>query len=304
MRRKVLFVALLASALFVAKGYLFKLYLQKYVSSEFSGKCLISKADIYWSGVKIEGFDLKSACMDCSARGARLDVRFTGLLHFYISDIRVENASADIKNANARFEGLNIKAQGQGRLELSVRSFVINDKETKDLSLPFELADGRIIFPRSNNAFLGADSLFEGSLDYKGMDNICVNLKVSRMSLKNIMGMFTDPEGFEIGGAFDGELKACKKAGRFQMQASSFKNGAQGFIHIKNESSIVFLKSYLDPPSFKALVDNFRNYTYNIGTIDVDQKGNDLVLLMGFDSADMGHRSVSFVLHDILGGRQ
>jgi hypothetical protein len=64
------------------------------------------------------------------------------------------------------------------------------------------------------------------------------------------------------------------------------------------------LKPYLDKPSYDALIDNFKNYEYNIGVVSIKSETGALNLGLDFTSEAMGRRNIMVKFHDVLGGKK
>jgi len=81
--------------------------------------------------------------------------------------------------------------------------------------------------------------------------------------------------------------------GKLSGLEADFHNASGGVINIEKGDSLSFLQQYLDQASYDALVDNFKHYAYNRGSIKVTKD---------FGSDELGRRNISVNLHGILGG--
>jgi len=90
--------------------------------------------------------------------------------------------------------------------------------------------------------------------------------------------------------------------GKLSGLEADFHNASGGVINIEKGDSLSFLQRYLDQASYDALVDNFKHYAYNRGSIKVTKQGEIIALNLDFGSDELGRRNISVNLHGILGG--
>ena len=190
---------------------------------------------------------------------------------------------------------------GKNSYLLKIPSIRIKDKEFTDFFIPIKSGVNQLLFPRAKNPFLGADALISAKCNFSGYDKFCVGARFQDVSFEKIVDIFASEEA-AFRGLFDGSLKACARAFMISEVEAGFKNKRNGFINVKKESSFTFLKSYLDAASYNALIDNFKNYEYNIGIISAKKEASALNLTLDFTSDTMGKRNITISFHDILGG--
>ena len=187
---------------------------------------------------------------------------------------------------------------------LYLPSLTIKSEVLKDIELPFRLEKGRIVFLRTKNQFFGTDAYLEGVLDFSDYRNVCLQASLGKLSFSNIIKVLNNKDTVDLAGVFAGEVSVCLSPQGLKTVRVGFLNTDSGFIRIKDDSSLEFLRKYLDARSYDSLVDNFKNYAYNRGAISVDTKDGDVVLYMVFESNDMGKRDITINFHNALGGSQ
>jgi len=206
-----------------------------------------------------------------------------------------------IKSQDFEITNLRLNKFKQNGYLLKIPNIRIKDKEFKDFFIPIKSEVNQLLFPRAKNPFLGADALVSAKCDFSGYDKFCVGARFQDVSFEKIVDIFASEEA-AFRGLFDGSLKACARAFMISEVEAGFKNKRNGFINVKKESSFTFLKSYLDAASYNALIDNFKNYEYNIGIISAKKEASALNLTLDFTSDTMGKRNITISFHDILGG--
>ncbi|MFA5337399.1 MAG: hypothetical protein WC330_03600 [Candidatus Omnitrophota bacterium] len=192
---------------------------------------------------------------------------------------------------------------GKNNYLLKIPGIRIKDKKFTDFLIPIKSGANQLLFPRAKNPFLGADALVSAKCDFSGYDKFCLGVKFRDVSFEKVVDIFASEEA-AFRGVYDGLLRACMSSFKISEIEADFKNKGNGFINVKKESSFAFLKSYLDEASYNALIDNFKNYEYNIGIISAKKEASALNLNLDFTSDAMGKRNVTISFHDVLGGMQ
>ncbi|MCK9614498.1 MAG: hypothetical protein M0R48_03220 [Candidatus Omnitrophica bacterium] len=221
---------------------------------------------------------------------------------FFINDASVANL--DISSQDFEISNLSLNKFRKNKYLLKIPSLRIKDKRFTDFLIPVKSNVNQLLFPRAKNQFLGANALVSAKCDFAEYDKFCFAAKFQDASFEKMVDIFASEEA-SFKGLFDGALKACVSAFRISEIKADFKNKGNGFINVKKESSFAFLKTYLDAASYNALIDNFKNYEYNIGIISAKKEASALNLNLDFTSDTMGKRNITVNLHDILGsGKQ
>jgi len=218
---------------------------------------------------------------------------------FFINDASVANL--DISSQDFEITNLSLNRFGKNKYLLKIPSIRIKDKRFTDFLIPIKSDVNQLLFPRVKNPFLGANALVSAKCNFAEYNKFCFAAKFQDASFEKIVDIFASEEA-AFRGVFDGSLKTCVSAFRISEIEAGFKNKANGFINVKKESSFAFLKTYLDSASYNALIDNFKNYEYNIGIISAKKEAGALNLNLDFTSDTMGKRNITINFHDILGG--
>lgn len=211
-----------------------------------------------------------------------------------IGDLNIRSQDFEITN-------LRLKKFGNNGYLIKIPNIRIKDKMFTDFFIPVKANVNQLLFPRAKNPFLGPDGFVSARCDFMGYDNFCFSAKIKDGSFERIVDVFASEEA-AFKGLFDGSLKTCISSFRISEIAADFTNKGTGFINIKKESSFTFLKGYLDVPSYNALIDNFKNYEYNMGIISVRKETDVLSLNLDFMSDTMGKRNITINFHNTLGG--
>lgn len=212
-------------------------------------------------------------------------------------------ADLDIHSQDFDITDLNLKKFSNDIYLLKISNIRIKDKKFVDFSVPVKSSVNQLLFPRAKNPFLGPDGFVSAKCDFSGYDSFCITIKLQDASFEKIVDIFASEEA-AFRGSFDGELTACVSSFKISEIEAGFRNKGNGFINVKKESSFVFLKTYLDAASYNALIDNFKNYEYNIGIVSVKKMADILNLNLDFTSDAMGRRNITVNLHDILGNEK
>ncbi len=217
----------------------------------------------------------------------------------FLKDANIYNlklSSQDFELANLTFQKFK-----KNKYFFKIPKIRIKDKEFAGLFIPVKAELNQFIFPKTKNIFLGPDGYMSAKVIFKKYNDFCFAASFKDASFEKIVNIFaSDKAAFK--GSFDGFVSGCVSASKIGTLEANFKNKGNGFINLKNESSLAFLKPYLDKASFDALVANFKNYEYNIGAISAKTEKNILSFNLDFTSDTMGERNIVINFHDILGG--
>lgn len=211
-----------------------------------------------------------------------------------------------ISDGDIRFREMDMKLSLEKSTKelflLKVPLLKIKDKEINNLFFTFLINKDELIFEGPHTLFLGIPAKVGGILNFKEYSNLCLEVNMRATSFENLVNSFVKKEDIAFKGFFDGNLKFCLKDFKPNNFDGSFLNSKGGTINIEKETSLNFLRQYLDKKSYDVLIDNFKHYTYNEGKLDLETKGKTIVVSMDFNSQKLGKRVVTINLHDILGG--
>jgi len=297
MLKKILIVFLLFLVLlFIFKDRLLKFGISYFINKKLDVTTSIGKAKLLLDGAIVEDFSLSQGPLEFKLE--KIKVTFN-LFDRSIKDLKISNCDFQFKDINAN---LALEKSKNGLYILGVSSLKFKDKEINNISIPLAIDDGTISFSRIDGGFLGYSARISGILNYRDHDNICLRLSLEETSFRNLINLFSKKEDFVLVGDFDGRLELCLDKGKLSELEGDFQNTSGGTVNIENEASLSFLKRYLDKVSYDALVDNFKHYAYNRGSIKVAKEEGVIALNLDFGSDELGRRNISVNLHDSLGG--
>jgi hypothetical protein len=280
--KKIFFRAFLAVTLLVVvalstKDYLIQRLLTSYVKATFRGECRISGTDVSFGKISIYNFSFSNPACKVLIKRAIVTFAVSPESLLKLSSVSLEEGKLtviDLKPSSPRAKNPTLPAS-------------LSD-------VAFYLKDMALEFPDINNARVTAEISLALRIK-KGGD-----FSVGDMTITHFKA---DSDGFTVeASALRGLASARVGTNMLRDIKVDLSNSAGGLIHVKDESSLDFLRKYMDDRSFKALVDNFKNYAYNIGTVAVRREGRDVIVEADFDSPVMGHRKIVVKFHDCIEG--
>jgi hypothetical protein len=104
------------------------------------------------------------------------------------------------------------------------------------------------------------------------------------------------------GGLFGGTIALDAAQGRVTALDVALSAKAAGTFSVKQEKALSFVKENyrLDDVSYRALVDNMKNYRYNASTVTMKKEGEAVMLIIDLSSIDYGTRHFEIALHGFL----
>jgi len=299
MLKKILIIFLVYLLLFfIFKDRLLKVGISYILNEKFSLESEIEKAKLNFNGITLEGFNVRKDDLSLGLKKARVTFN---LFNREIDELEISGCNLKFGDINA---SLALEKSKGVIYVLDVLSLKFKDKEVKNISIPLAIDADVISFSRIDSDFLGYPARISGILDYRDHDNICLELNLEDASFKNAVSFFSKKDDFVLVGNFDGGLKLCLGRDKISKIEGAFYNTNGGVVNIKKEASLDFLRRYLNKASYDALVDNFKHYTYNRGSIKIAKQRGVITLSLDFDSDDLGRRNILVNLHDIFGGRE
>lgn len=219
----------------------------------------------------------------------------------FLNDAIISNLK--ISSQDFELTSLTLKKFNKNKYIIKIPTLRIKDKNFTSFFIPVKAKVNQLVLPKAKNAFLGALGCMSAKLDFTRYDNFCFTANFWDASFEKIMDIFAS-EDAAFKGLFDGSLRGCIKAFQVETLEAGFQNKGNGFINIKKESSLAFLKPYLNKSSYDALIDNFKNYEYNIGIISAKNEKDALSVSLDFTSETMGRRNIIINFHNIFGGKK
>jgi hypothetical protein len=212
---------------------------------------------------------------------------------------RVENIEMPV--AKIKYHGLNAVLNLKKERDfyvLAIPSLRIKDKEVKNISLVLEIDQDMLKFSRLNTDFFGPAASAEGVFDFKDYHNLCLKIDLINFSFSNTIDLLGKREDISLEGYFGGELTLYLDGGTLSNIKGNFSNTNGGIINIKKEAPLEFLQKHLDKYSYEALLNNFKNYNYDEGQIEITKETDLIKVLFDFRSDILGRRTIGINFHN------
>ncbi|MDD5069656.1 MAG: hypothetical protein PHV17_02910 [Candidatus Omnitrophica bacterium] len=239
--------------------------------------------------VKVEGKEKENfhGRISLSAKVAQGEFR---LIEFVLTDFR--GISEKLKIGRIELDEKRLKAD----------AIQFKEKIFSEVVVDYLLSQ-KILFVESfKHPFFGDAANILIRSDFTDLNKIKVKMKLSNVSFFELVELFDSKDNISANGLFSGDLAIDLKGVSVTKINSILNNPFGGFISVPNQKDILFLKDRLDKASYQALIDNFNNYGYNKGVIEVESTSNDIEVKLNFESVKRGQRNMTFYLHDFLGG--
>ncbi len=121
------------------------------------------------------------------------------------------------------------------------------------------------------------------------------------LGFENIHLKIKQVDSFYVESSFNGAVRICFKGGLLSDISGGFRSTRGGLIKIDREAPLKFLRRYLDEESYRILIDNFKNYAYGTGRLDLSKKEGFLTVALDFNSQKSGRRDIQINFHNVLG---
>ncbi|MBM3245538.1 MAG: hypothetical protein FJZ15_07100 [Candidatus Omnitrophica bacterium] len=126
---------------------------------------------------------------------------------------------------------------------------------------------------------------FDGNLKFKGLD------------LEDFVGGFELEKKFMMSGKIGGSLELEGAGAKLNIISGKFDTEAPGGTLVITDTAFLEKLSERTGQSFNILVEGFRNYHYNVGSINLSIDKGDLICDTRLDGKN-GKRNLTIVLHD------
>lgn len=249
-------------------------------------------------------FDLKDMKVEFKKKG-----ELSGSIDFSIK-AKIDNGSTpvieEINIFDSNFQSPNFsmkhlrvkKSENYSLYTLALSELMIQDKKIKDIMIIFDFTPGGIKIKEIKSKILGEEFFAGGEVDLENYKNICLKLDLNRVSLRDAVHLVDKENSIDFEGVFEGGLSLCFDGGELSEIEGRLSNDKGGLINILSETPVSFLRKYLTEASYRALVDNFKNYEYNNGEIKVDKQEGVLGVTLNFESEKMGRRNIVFNFYE------
>jgi len=219
-----------------------------------------------------------------------------------IKDIRLEKGAWS--KQDTALTGVRVCALPDNGYILNVGELKFKKEKVRDIALPFKLGLDRIEVLPSIQPFFGPSGSIRALIQKKNKNLLCFHLRGENISFGPLLSFAREKEDISLEGFFSGDLTVCLKKMRPLLVQGSMSNRSGGRINIRNEASLDFLRQYLDRASYRRIIDNLKNYSYNESIISFSSEGPDIRAALRFESKEMGKRDFVVTFHDLLGGEQ
>lgn len=282
------------------RNTIIKYYLERYVKNELKTNCKIDKLNLLFGSFTINGVKISSRNLDASVK--EITVKFSPFIfdaRHFVKGIKISDLNLRLQNF--QISGLELKRSYSDLYFLRISNIWIRDREFTGFLIPIKAKPGQIIFPKAQNPLFGKKGYMNGTIDIKDYEDMSLKFGFSDISFEGIVNALASADA-ATSGLFDGYFMLDLSKFKILSLTARFNNKGKGVISINKESSLSFLKNYLDGPSYNALIDNFKNYEYNNGIINVQNEAGVIGCNFEFGSEKMGRRSMVINFHDLLGG--
>ncbi len=212
----------------------------------------------------------------------------------------LELIRGDIRTDTIQIEGATLNKSFDERREFHIPVLTIKEESFDDVRFPFIIQDDQMVFARQTYEFLGRTASLSGAVEFSDYKNFCLVLRCDDVSAEEVMRLLGDESGFLLRGNFQGKIRLCLSDGALTQLEGMLENGGGGFIHIKRDVPVEWLKAKFTEDSYEALLENFKNYTYNAGKFVLSQNGEKITISVHFDSKEKGKRNLTINLYDFL----
>jgi hypothetical protein len=241
-----------------------------------------------------------------------IQIKYTGteaefaaalFLKCLVDDKRIIGISAariDYFNFSSRdliINRLSLLPCGGGLYSLKIDGAKIGKRSIEGLTVPLKIEGSNIILVDAQNIFFGPRAEIFGAIIFSGYRDIAVGLNLKDMSLDSVVGILVDKGDFRADGLFDAGLNLFIADGKISSLGAVFSNIGGGFIDIKKDDSLGFLRRGLNETQYNTLIDGFKNYAYNSGIIKITMVNDEMVTRIVFDSFAQGRRDIDVPVH-------
>lgn len=213
---------------------------------------------------------------------------------------RLDVFSLSVQAKSIAVSNAQIKRVHNDTYAFVIPSLTIKERTVKNITIPFQYNQGKAVLVQANQLWLGQDAFVNGSIDFFDKKGIAFDFNFEDISLAALNKFVTKKDDIVMEGLFSGSLALVLKGGKPAAVTGEFFNKQGGFINVKKDDSLGFLRKGMDAFSYKAFIDNLKNYRYNKAVISIDDVDCDVNVKFLFDSEQMGQRELIISGHDVL----
>jgi hypothetical protein len=269
-RAAFLVLALLVVSFIFFKDSLAWWLLQKNLKKSFPGSVSSVRKLVVWPVFfEIKGFELKSA-------------------PFSSPDFSIQDANADIKFSISRsFKGLACR--------LWVKSANYNDIKIKDIDGVFWISPSRISLQGIRARAFGGDIFITGRIDLMALGpNLELKASLRNIDIRELMQALGMEKRIDSSGLFSGDIRLAWQGGVLKVLDGKLNSVTSGKFIILDTSLVD--KSMAVKSAANIVVENLKNYYYDIGYIDLSNVGQDIKMIIQLEGQG-GSRHLEIVWH-------
>ncbi|MBI5873959.1 MAG: YdbH domain-containing protein [Candidatus Omnitrophica bacterium] len=269
-RAAFLVFALLAVSFIFFKDSLAWWLLQKNLKKSFPGSVSnVTKLVVWPVFFEIKGFELKSA-------------PFSSL------DFLIQDANADIKFSISRsFKGLACR--------LWVKSANYNDIKIKEIDGVFSIVPSRVSLQGIRARAFGGDIFITGRIDLMAKAaNLELKVRLDNIDIRELMQALGMEKRVDSSGLFSGDIRLAWQGGVLKALDGKLSSISSGKFIILDTSLVD--KSMAAGDAANIVVENLKNYYYDIGYIDLSNEGKNIKITIQLEGR-AGSRHLEIVWH-------
>ncbi|MFC1703823.1 hypothetical protein ACFL1E_03440 [Candidatus Omnitrophota bacterium] len=298
---------LITIALIIAKDFLLTSAANALLKENFGEDSSVEKIHLSFNGIEVKGVVVAHENFIAQLQSAKVRFGLSATLSPLVAEADISQAylKTQIQGLASQQDiglDLNLKHVEDNVYSLTIPSVKMKGKTVKNILAIFEFDKEKIIIREAKSSLLGPLALVQGRIDFHDPNEICVNLVARELSFQNMIDFFDKQEDILFVGPYDGTISFCLQEMVPSKMSGVLSNKKGGVINIKKETSLDFLRKHLDQASYDALIDNFKNYTYNEGEMSVTQYEDIFTIKLNFDSQYLGKRNITINKHSTLGG--
>jgi hypothetical protein len=213
-------------------------------------------------------------------RGRFAEIRYSlmGLIAGPLSGIRQADIRCDLfVSGPIVLTGLKLTAHKHPswpylRVQGVVDSLAYQQKEVKDIAAFFFVDKKQILLHDCQADLLGGQAKMRGSIEMSGRSGSFV-LDLKDVQLKDVMALAGGEKSIDAGGIFKGEAVVRWQAGRLEFLRGELDSVSSGWFNV-NDPAV--LEQELRGVAQNIVVENLKNYYYDIGKVELRNLGQDI----------------------------
>ncbi len=200
------------------------------------------------------------------------------------------------------FEDISLVNKDYPFHELNIPSIRIKDKKFSGIRGKIILLPQGMFISSVKGNILVDDGVISGKLALSSEGEVCVDLRLKEISFERVIELLGKDRDLMLKGKFTGYFKGCLFKGEVSEIEGYLTSAEGGMIRMRRGTNFAFLRQRMDSISYNTLIDNLKNYAYNIGVMEI--RGDDKIihLKLHFSSQEAGERNIIVNFHRSGGG--